>query len=399
MLEKVFHWLSGYAEFEVSGDTVRFINICTKRGFDFWGFSHRGDKAVLCCKPGEYRRLRPMIKRCQVRTHCTEKHGLPFHIARLHRRKGIIFGIVGAAALYFFLSGFVWNITITGSERLTDRQVLQAAAACGVYIGAPVDGFESKMADRQMIAQLPRLKWVSVNTDGCFIELVIGEREEKPQVEDKEAFSNIVASRAGIVREIQAMTGRPEISVGDTVQAGDLLISGLYQEEPDPWGPVPDEIYQVTGAARGSVIAETDREFTVQVSERVAEVVPTQRRKELTTLNLLSLKLPLGFWSDPQEPCEIYTTCKSFYALGCELPVSVEKRVYVYTEEITRVLTEDELRMAALFKLRETQKAAMTSGKVVREDLNFTFADGMCILKAKCRCEEEIGEYREILVN
>ena len=51
-------------------------------------------------------------------------------------------------------------------------------------------------------------------------------------------------------------------------------------------------------------------------------------------------------------------------------------------------------------KLREAQKAELPAGsKVLKEEFTYSFPDGMCILSARCRCQEEIGEVREILVN
>ena len=66
----------------------------------------------------------------------------------------------------------------------------------------------------------------------------------------------------------------------------------------------------------------------------------------------------------------------------------------------SRPLDRKGLKEEALRKLREAQKAELPAGsKILKEELSYSFPDGMCILSAQCRCQEEIGEVREILVN
>ena len=78
MLEKAYHWLSGYVEFQVEGDGARFFTVAAKRGAAFWGFARAESKAVARVKPRSYRALRPLCKRCGVRLRVRRRGGLPF---------------------------------------------------------------------------------------------------------------------------------------------------------------------------------------------------------------------------------------------------------------------------------------------------------------------------------
>lgn len=399
MLERIFHLLTGYAEFEIKGDSARFLNIAAKSGFGFWGFAKREGKALVSCKAREYRRLRPVARRCHVRLHCVRKRGLPFQTRRLWMRKGLLAGALGGAALYAFLGSFLWGVNVSGTELLSDRQILDAARQSGVYEGVPKDSFSPKGASHQIVTLVPGLNWVSVNTDGCFAEIAVGEGEEKPEITDDAKWSNMVASRAGTILKVEAERGRPEVHPGDTVQEGDLLISGLYQEEVDPYGPQPDKPLETLGAARGRVLAETYREFTVQVSAVKRETVPDGRKKVNASLTVFGIRIPLGLHAVPEEECRAYTETSSLTALGVSLPLTLERDVYEFTQESSRALDEEELKAAALLKLREAQKAAVAEGgRIVKEELEYSFPDGLCILSAKCRCEEEISVKQEILV-
>lgn len=403
MLEKLFHLLTGYAEFLIlgdqdRGDPARFLNLAARSGFGFWGFGKREGLPFAQCRAGEYKKLRPLARRCHVRLRCVRKRGVPFYTARLWDRKGLIAGLVCGAALYFFLSGFVWNISVTGTETLGDSRVLAAARSGGLYQGAAQSGFVPKLTAQHIVACLPELKWAVVNTDGCFVEIGVGEAAQKPEITDDSRWSNIVASRAGTVLKVEAERGRPEVAQGDTVEEGDLLISGLYRERTDPYGPQPLQPQVTLGAARGSVTGETYREFTVQVSAVKKKPVPTGKVQVNRALTLFGIRIPLGLNTKPRENCRVYRKKSVLTALGTELPLSMEQDIYVFLEEKEESLEEEKLKEAALLKLREAQKAAIASGgRVLEEELTYAFPEGMCILSAKCRCEEEIGKVQEIL--
>lgn len=399
MIEKVFHLLTGYVAFEIQGDPARFFNAAAKSGFGFWGFDRQGDRARAVCRAREYRKLRPLARRCRVRLRQVKKRGLPFLTRRLWGRKGLLAGAVCGIGIYLFLSGFVWGVSVSGTVTLGDSQVLEAAREGGVYRGAAKSGFVPRLAARRITTSMPELKWAAVNTDGCFVEIVVGEAEEKPEIADDTRWSNIVASQPGKIVSVEAQRGRPEVSQGDAVAAGDLLISGLYQEQLEPWDPRAGNPWSTVGAARGSVIAETYREFTVTVPEVKRQLVPSGERRVNLSLELFGLRIPLGFNTAPEGECRRYRSRSALKALGVELPLSLERDVYEVLEERERALTKEELQQAALFKLREAQRDVLPQGgRVIREELAYSFPDGMCILSAKCRCREEIGTVQEVLV-
>lgn len=398
MLEQIFHLLTGCAEFEIHGDSARFFNLAARSGFGFWDFSRREGRGAACCRARDYKRLRPLAKRCSVRLRCTKKRGAPFLLRRLLLRKGMAAGILCGIGIYWFLSGFVWCVEVSGTDLLSERLVLETARQSGVYVGADKGDFSPQQAAHGLISRLPELQWAAVNTDGCFAEISLREGSQAPEITDDREWSNIVAARDGVILGLEAEHGRPEAEIGDTVRAGQLLISGLYQETPDPYSPPPKELLKMQGAARGSVTAETYREFAVQVSSVKKEQVPAGGKKVNSSLVLFGVRLPLGFNTAPREKCRRYYKADPLTLLGTELPVVLEQEVWFPLEERSRTLSREELKEAALLKLREAQKAELApGGSVLREELTYSFPEGMCVLSAQCRCQEEIGVLQKVL--
>ncbi len=398
MLEKLFHLLSGYAEFTVTGDSARFFNMTAKSRVGLWGYGRRDGVATARVKAREYKKLYPIGRRSGARLRVVRKRGAPFVLARLERRKGLLLGALCGAALYVFLSGFLWGVKVEGACLLPDSLILDRAAQCGLYTGSPLSTLNPRGAAHSLLTELSGLSWVGVNTDGCFAEIHVKEAQPQPEPEEREQWSNIVASREGKVVAIEAESGRPEVALGEAVERGQLLISGLYEEEQEPWTEPLPHPYQSVGPARGSVTAETYRTFTVQVSSEKKEWVETGEIESSCSLYLLGLRIPLGLPLGAGEG-RFYEEREALTVLSTELPVALEKKARVLWQERARTLSEEELRTQALLKLRAAQRAEIApGGKVVAEELNFCFPEGGCILEARCTCREEIGVVQEVLV-
>lgn len=399
MVERLAHFLTGWVEFEIRGNGPRFLNAAAKTGIEFWGFRREEGLAVMRGKPKDYKNLRGIFRRCGVRPRLRKKGGLPFWEAKLWRQKGLAVGAVCGVGVYLFLSGFCWGVTVTGMETLTRSQVLETARENGVCLGVPLGELKPKEAALAIQNDLPEATWVSVNTDGCFVEVSLLEKVPSPEVEDNQEWSNIVASRAGTIVSAEAERGRLEVRLGETVEGGQLLIAGLYQQEVDPYSPPPEEPYQILGAARGSVRALTYREFTVEIPQEEQRLVPTGRRSQARSLVIFGLRIPLGLYVTPQGEYREWTKTTAWNPLGQELPLVWETTTYEQLEETSVVLEEDAWKEKALLALRRAQKEELPQGsQVVEEELSYTFEEGICVLRAKCRCLEEIGIERKISV-
>ena len=115
--------------------------------------------------------------------------------------------------------------------------------------------------------------WLSVNTDGCFVEVALREKLFPHRRWLTIGNGPILwpPGREPLCPWRRNEAGR-KCGLGETVEAGQLLIAGLYEQEVDPYSPPPEEPYQILGAARGSVRALTYREFTVEVPQEESEL-------------------------------------------------------------------------------------------------------------------------------
>jgi len=150
--------------------------------------------------------------------------------------------------------------------------------------------------------------------------------------------------------------------------------------------------------SRASVIAETAREFQVEVSTK-KRVTTDTGEQENRYLLFFGLKIPLGLNTAATGEYRTYVSREMLTLLERELPVGIVTEKYVYTAEQSVTLSKTQLQQEALFALRQQQEKLLPEdSKIISEELEYSYTDTGCTLTARCVCEEEIGEIQEILV-
>lgn len=396
MLAELSRLLMGYVEFEITGEGSRFLNLAVKKKIVLWGLQKEGKGARAKVKARDYRELWEIKRRCGVRMRHTKKHGLVFQTERLKKRKGLVIGAAVMLAVYLFLSSFIWNVQLSGNDTLTPAQVLSAAQNRGVFAGVSKNSFEPEMVARQLMLDLQDVSWITVNTDGCTVEIRMKELEKKPELAGGEVVADIVSNKTGRIISITAESGMPQVQVGDIVEEGQQLIAGVYQEKLMPYIEKQAPIKTFMVAARGEVIAETAHQFVVEVSELFPEETLRKTRSG-SYINFFGLLIPMGLQSAPVGEYRVYEENSPLYLLDTAMPVGIIRQRYEYYEVSERRLTEEEMRQKALYQLREKQQEVLGgTGKILEETLDFAFADGSCVLTATCRCQENIGFSKEV---
>lgn len=113
-----------------------------------------------------------------------------------------------------------------------------------------------------MLLELGDISWLSVNVKGCTAHVQVVERKRPPEIVDRNARTNMVAARDGLVTRVEALDGKALVMAGSTVTKGQLLISGVADSK---FGVV--RFMQ----GRGRVYARTWYELSVRVPMTAVE--------------------------------------------------------------------------------------------------------------------------------
>lgn len=388
-MKKITHWVLGTATARVSGDTARFMNIAVKTGLRPIRLQKDGKDVLFTLYAKDYKKLHKIKQRTHARVKLAEKSGFPFRFRRMLRRPGLLLGTALGVALMLFLSGFYWEMTISGEDiPYAKSEILAAAKRVGVYIGAP-RSTDTALASVALLEELPELSWASFNTEGCTVQLELRTSVTKAEGAEHDGTGDIVASRAGLIHSITAQNGTVLVKVGSACAAGQVLVSGITQVG-DPYDPEYNPVRCFYTRARAEILAETQRTFTASCplsTETVRETdLGTQR-----ALYILGVRVPLSL-SGALKGQTAYTRTP-FVLQGHTLPLWVET-VRVYEEETVPVtFTEEEAQRRALENLHQLQKLALgEDGRVLTENITYQTKDGAVYVTSRCVCLENIAQ-------
>ena len=197
--------------------------------------------------------LAKLIRRRGEQMRILRRSGLWWKAAGLKRRPTLTMGLGLLTALVMFLPSRILLVEVEGNATIPANQILETAADCGIAFGASRRSVRSERVKNALLEAMPGLSWAGVNTYGSRAVITVREREMQPQEGIAPEISSIVATRDGFILSCQTERGSQKCIPGQTVRAGDVLISGYT-----------DCGLCVTATrASGEVMAVTTRSLTV----------------------------------------------------------------------------------------------------------------------------------------
>jgi similar to stage IV sporulation protein len=276
---------------------------------------------------------------------------------------------------------FVWEIDVYGNERTPARAILGALRELGFGYGTFVPSVVSEELSDKIILELPQLQWFAVNISGSHADVLVRERVDRPELTDTRAPASVCASKGGLIVKMSVLAGEPARSVGDTVTAGDVLVSGAARGG--------------TASARAEVWARTWYELTARLPDMYAKRYTGNvkyRRYAVLAGGKIKLSVNSGIlWPNYDK---IVTERKLRLPLGGVLPVTiVTERYEEYTlpqDADMAADTEETLRKALMSRL----DVLVGDGEIRAAVFETSEADGVSVMTMRAECVEQIAVRR-----
>lgn len=381
MLKSVIRYVRGVLRFTVTGPyPERFLNLCARGGIGLWQSCREGDRFTASCALSHRKQIEYYAQKSGAELTVLRCSGI-FPAARRYRRRT---GLWIGAALFIFgilaMGRFVWQVELRGLETLPQQQVLAALEEYGVHPGRLASAIDAKTVERQMQVHFDKIAWIAVNIEGSRATVIIEEAVVPPTPVEDGIPTNVVAEFTGFITRLEVHDGSPVVAVGDSVHAGDLLISGIMDNAVGE---------SRTVHARGRVWALTRESLSVtvpydQVSYRFRGIA---RRR---TLQIFGWQLPLQAAGIPREPYRLEQAQFRPEGLFAWLPISITTDCYLLQEEQHRTVTAEEALAIATAEL--AAKESLWQGAAVhsRELAGQEGPEGFT-LTAEYLLEREIG--------
>ncbi len=384
----ILRYIKGYIRFNgVGGFTERFINLCAGNSIHIFNSSYENGAFVGETDIRNFKRLRLVARKTGVRIIVKEKLGLPFFFRRKRHRVGILTGAVFYCIFIVVMNMFVWSIDASGSEKYSNEQLIDAAEEAGVKYGISRFFFDENKAARDIYRIFSgELSWVTVNIKAskCFIEVRDSNETVKDETENKKP-SNLIADFDGVILSDETYSGVKSIGKGNAVKKGDLLISGVME---DDYGSA---IYY---SAQGN--------FTARHSRYCESTLPTDThffrinsKSKKYILHIFGLPVKMGSVKK-SEGTDSFINEKFLQYDGHILPIGVSVITQADSEETT--LSQEALHILTADSFTEKSYSELSNTYILSGEIKVQAEKNIYSIKGEYDCIDFIGISKPIIV-
>lgn len=217
----------GYVIIRAKGKRLEtFINSAIAADIHLWRLERAAPHLLIArIEAADFARLARTARRVGVHVTVLQKFGVPFLLLRARRRRAFVAGALLFIVSLYVLAQFVWFVRVEGTTDLAPEAVLAVASRAGLRPGVLRDDVKREEVVLMLHKQLPRVAWTAIELRGALATVQVVERTVADPL--LHVPGHIVAEQDGIVERIAVTQGHAVVEIGDTVEAGQPLISGM----------------------------------------------------------------------------------------------------------------------------------------------------------------------------
>ncbi len=384
----LIQFLKGYLRIKVWGfSPERFMNLCSMRGILLWDIEKDGDAYYMCISIKGFRSLLPITHKTGTRVAILQRHGLPFFMPLLRKRKIFILGLLLCISFWIFSSFFIWDIELSGNYQITEDVFLSYLKSNDVTVGMRKKELDIEELEKGIRRQFPVITWTSARLDGTKLLIQIKENDT-PSVlpeEPAEGGKDLVAPFDGKIVSMIVRSGVPKVSIGDEVTEGTVLVEGKI--------PVLNE----DSTPREYQYVSSDGDIVMEHAVTHEETLPFDHiEKEYTGRTKVKYFLRIGnleWRMEEEQPFSVYDSVirEKIPVLFQKLSIpvmagSITHREYVNVEH---TYSEEEAKSLLSQKIREFFLSLEEKGvQIIEKDVTIERGSGAWILKSGLLVQE-----------
>lgn len=333
LIKKLIRYCRGTLQFTAAGPyPERFLNLCSGGGVGLWNTRRTAEGVTACCAQCHRSRLEYYAQKSGCRLETVRCTGMKSTARRYRRRTGLWVGAALLAAGLLVMGRFVWRVEIRGTEQLDPAVITAALAEYGVHPGVLAGKIDARTVERRMQIRFAEIAWITVNVEGSRVTAILEEAVPPPAVVEDGIPTNLIAGETGFITRVEVQNGNAVVKPGDSVLAGDLLVSGIMDNKMGE---------SRLAHARGRVYAQVREQLEIFVpyEQRDYLLAGVARRRYLT---VFGVEIPLQGRGAPVGPYrleQVVTQPGGFFSL---LPVTLREECYLQLREVTKTVSPQE---------------------------------------------------------
>ena len=282
----LLNYILGYVNILVEGFfTERFINTCINR--NIFLFNIKRDKStIIYANVGifDFKNVVKIAKQSKCRVKIQRKSGLPFLFNRYKKRKIFAIALVSIICVIIYLSNFIWNIEIVGTDKINQNELIKTINSEGLTIGKLKRKVDLKSIINKIRLDRKDIAWIGIDLKGTNAIVKVVEADAKPEIIKEDEYCNIVSDKEASIIKVNAQNGTVLVKEGDVVKKGTPLIAGWMEGK-------------YTGTryvhAEGSVEAKVWYSHKERIYYKQEEKLRTGNEEKKYTLNINNFEINL----------------------------------------------------------------------------------------------------------
>lgn len=282
----LLNYILGYVNILVEGFfTERFINTCINK--NIFLFNIKRDKStIIYANVGifDFKNVVKIAKQSKCRVKIQRKSGLPFLFNRYKKRKIFAIALVSIICVIIYLSNFIWNIEIVGTDKINQDELIKTINSEGLTIGKLKRKVDLKSIINKIRLDRKDIAWIGIDLKGTNAIVKVVEADAKPEIIKEDEYCNIVSDKEASIIKVNAQNGTVLVKEGDVVKKGTPLIAGWMEGK-------------YTGTryvhAEGSVEAKVWYSHKERIYYKQEEKLRTGNEEKKYTLNINNFEINL----------------------------------------------------------------------------------------------------------
>lgn len=226
------------------------------------------------------------------------------------------------------------------------------------------------------------IEWIEITDVGTKYEVQVVERKKKV-TEEKNEYTNIVASKSGVLRKIYAEEGVKVVDNNTYVNKGDIIISGAITKD--------EEIKRIVNA-KGKVYAEVWYNVNIEFPLEYTEKKYTNEKKKSVYMRLGNKYISKRRFKN-FERRKILSLKNRLVPF--ELGIEEEQKVNIINDKYT----VEEAKKKAILSAKEKILQSLDKDEYItsQKTLKFYAKDSKIVLDIFFSCYEQIGKEEKII--
>lgn len=349
MLLILLRYIFGYVKAEVYGFAPeRFMNLIIKNDVVIWDVESTEQGYIFYTGRKNLMKMKPYLQKTNMKIRLLKKYGLPYFLKQHKKRTAFLVGFLLFCVMVYVLSLFVWEVKVTGEDKLVADSLLKVIEEQYVPLGTVKSKVDCSKLEESLRKDFDEISWISCELKGTSLTVYLEEgMAPKVQTEDSKT-GDLVAAKDAVLTKMITRQGTPVVKVKDTVKKGDILISGTIYIYDDN-----NEVMETSYvAADGDVYGKTTEEYEDYVDLKYYKKIYQGKEKKHITFYFLDYCLTPYIPKMDVENYDSYTQIHKARILdNFYLPFgykTVKRTAYTleqqeYTEEEAKKLLETRL--------------------------------------------------------